>query len=661
MSEVASRIEQLRDEIRKHEYYYYVLDEPRISDAEYDLLMRELGQLERDNPDLLSPDSPTQRVGGQVREGFSAVRHRMPLLSLDNAFSLEDLRDFDRRVNKAAALPAYMAELKIDGVSIALVYENGILTSAATRGDGLVGEDVTVNVRTIKNIPLKLRISLPRLEVRGEVYMPKAEFVRLNQEREERGEKIFANPRNAAAGSLRQLDPNITAHRALAGFIYDIIYVEGQDIESQEEALRFLREAGLPVNQEARLCNGIEGIFDYCRDYEEKRHQLAYEIDGVVVKLNDFAPRGELGQTAKSPRWAIAFKFAAEERETVLRRVELNVGRTGIIAPTAVMDPVFLAGTTVSRASMHNFDLVREKDIRVGDVVLVHKAGDIIPEIIGPVKEKRTGSEQEVLPPEHCPSCGSQAVRSEGEVAYRCENINCPARLKESLIFFASREAMDIDGLGPALIEQLVSQGIVDNIADLYHLDADMLAGLERMGKKSAANLLKAIEDSKHRPLYRLITALGIRHVGAKSARLLTARLRDIDEFARIGAEELTLIPEIGPRMAESIVSFFAEERNREMLDLLKSAGLNTREENAPAVKQVLAGKTIVLTGALKSMSRQEASEQIEARGGKASHSVSKKTDFVVVGEDPGSKYDKALQLGIKILNEEELLQLLNS
>jgi DNA ligase (NAD+) len=525
LSEVASRIEQLRDEIRKHEYYYYVLDEPRISDAEYDLLMRELGQLERDNPDLLSPDSPTQRVGGQVREGFSAVRHRMPLLSLDNAFSLEDLRDFDRRVNKAAALPAYMAELKIDGVSIALVYENGILTSAATRGDGLVGEDVTVNVRTIKNIPLKLRISLPRLEVRGEVYMPKAEFVRLNQEREERGEKIFANPRNAAAGSLRQLDPNITAHRALAGFIYDIIYVEGQDIESQEEALRFLREAGLPVNQEARLCNGIEGIFDYCRDYEEKRHQLAYEIDGVVVKLNDFAPRGELGQTAKSPRWAIAFKFAAEEMETVLRRVELNVGRTGIIAPTAVMDPVFLAGTTVSRASMHNFDLVREKDIRVGDVVLVHKAGDIIPEIIGPVKEKRTGSEQEVLPPEHCPSCGeSGGCAARGRLLIARENINCPARLEGKPEFFASREAIGYRRVGPALIEQLVSQESWNNIRRLTTWMRIMLAGLEReCGKKSAANLLKAIEDSKHRPeCVPAYNRIGDKYMWElKSARLL--------------------------------------------------------------------------------------------------------------------------------------------
>lgn len=659
MDEVRSRIHKLRDEIRKHEYQYYVLDEPLVSDAQYDLLMQELVKLETDYPDLQSPDSPTQRVGGKALEGFATIRHRFPLLSLDNAFSLADLHNFDGRIRKVQEPVSYMAELKIDGVSIALVYEAGVLINAATRGDGLVGEDVTNNVRTIKNIPLKLRTSLPRLEVRGEIYLPKAEFVRINQEREERGEKIFANPRNAAAGSLRQLDPGITARRALAGFIYDIIYLEGQEINDQQEALQFLREVGLPVNQEAKFCDGINEIYDYCQAYEEKRHQLPYEIDGVVIKLNAFQPRRELGQTAKSPRWAIAYKFAAEEKETILRKVELNVGRTGIIAPTAVMDPVYLAGTTVSRASMHNFDLVCEKDIRLGDVVLLHKAGDIIPEIIRPVAEKRTGHEQAILPPEHCPSCQSLAVRSTGEVAYRCENINCPARLKESLIFFASRDAMDIDGMGPAIIDQLVEQGVVDNIADLYRLDEEQLAQLERMGKKSAANLISAIENSKHRPLYRLITALGIRHVGAKSARLLTTKITSIDDFVNVSAEELTLIPEIGPKMAESIVSFFAEHRNLEMLELLKSSGLNTREEIQQADEQTLAGKSFVLTGTLKTMSRQEASEKIEARGGKTSSSVSKKTDYVVVGEDPGSKYDKAVQLGVKILVEEEFIDLL--
>lgn len=658
MSDVKARLDELREVIRTHEYQYYVLDDPLITDLEFDRLMRELIQLEEMYPELVTPDSPSQRVGGEARTGLNTVVHRSPLLSLDNAFSWADLQAFDRRIGKSADT-TYMAELKIDGVSIALIYDNGMLVSAATRGDGLLGEDVTLNVRTIKTIPLQLRSSIPRLEVRGEIYMPKNEFVRLNQEREEKGEKVFANPRNAAAGSLRQLNPRVTASRALSAFIYDITYVEGQELNNQAEAFTFLQEQGIPVNQLGRLCHGINEVYAFCQQIEEERHSLPYEIDGVVIKLNDFAPRPDLGATSKSPRWAIAYKFLAEEKETRLWGCELNVGRTGIIAPTALMEPVFLAGTTVSRASLHNFDLIKEKDIRVGDIVLVHKAGDIIPEVIRPVAEKRTGGEEIINPPSHCPSCGSKAVRPEGEVAYRCENVNCPARLIESLVFFASRDAMDIDGMGPALVEQLVAQGLVDNIADLYDLDQTTITGLERMGSKSAANVIKAIENSKSRPLHRLITALGIRHIGLKTARILTGVITDMEQFKSITAGELTGIAEIGPKMAESLVNFFSEPHNQSMLKRLEIAGLNMKETETANKNGRLGGLTFVLTGTMDSMSRSEAGEKIMELGGKTSSSVSKNTDFVVVGAEPGSKYDKARQLGVRILNESEFLEMI--
>ncbi len=659
MFDIETQIENLREEIRKHEYQYYVLDDPLVSDAEYDALMRELIRLEKAYPQLVSLDSPTQRVGGKALEALQPVRHRSPLLSLDNAFSLADLNDFDRRIKKAVDPSGYMAELKIDGLTIALIYEDGILTRAATRGDGTIGEDVTLNVRTIKSIPLKLKQPLPRLEVRGEVYLPKNEFVRLNQEREERGEKVFANPRNAAAGSLRQQDPGVTAGRTLAAFIYDITYIEGVAIETQQETLAFLLSQGFPVNQEAAYCEKIEEVYEYCQRFEERRHTLPYEIDGVVVKLNAFGPRQILGQTAKSPRWAIAYKFMAEEKETRLLDIEINVGRTGIIAPTAIMEPVSLAGTTVSRASLHNFDLIKEKDIRLGDLVLLHKAGDIIPEIIRPLTEKRSGSEQIITPPESCPVCASQAVRFDGEVALRCENINCPARLKESLIFFASRPAMDIEGMGPALVEQLVEKGLVKEIADIYSLNEAELAKIERMGSKSVQNLINAIEASKKRPLHRLLTALGIRHIGAKTARILTRELNCLDDFNQVTEEKLLNIPEVGPKMADSLLSFFAESRNRAGLERLKLAGLNMREEKDDTGELPLAGKTFVLSGAMKAMGRQEASEKIEALGGKTSGSVSKKTSYLLLGDEPGSKYDKAVQLGVTIMQEDEFLALL--
>jgi len=657
--DIKSQIDELREEIRQHEYQYYVLDDPLVTDAEYDALLRELIRLEEQHPELIGPDSPTQRVGGKALEVLPPVRHRTPLLSLDNAFSWSDLQDFDRRVRKVEDTSGYMAELKIDGLTIALIYENGLLVKAATRGDGSIGEDVTLNVRTIKSIPLKLHQPLPHLEVRGEVYLPKNEFVRLNQEREERGERVFANPRNAAAGSLRQQDPGVTAGRALAAFIYDITYIEGVRLDTQQEALAFLRNQGFPVNAEAAYYDRITDVYGYCQRIEEQRHTLPYEIDGVVVKLNAFAARQVLGQTAKSPRWAIAYKFLAEEKETRLLEIEINVGRTGIIAPTAIMEPVSLAGTTVSRASLHNFDLIRDKDIRIGDLVLLHKAGDIIPEIIRPLTEKRSGDEQVIIPPGNCPACGSQAVKTDGEVALRCENINCPARLKESLIFFASRSAMDIEGMGPALVEQLVEKELVSEIADIYSLTAERIADIERMGSKSAQNIVQAIEASKQRPLYRLLTALGIRHIGAKTARLLTREIKQMDDFYQMTEEQLLRIPEVGPKMADSLVSFFAESRNREGLERLKQAGLNMVENNPADSQQPLAGKTFVLSGALTSMGRQEASERIEALGGKVSSSVSKKTTYLLLGDEPGSKYDKAMQLGVTIMPEEEFLALL--
>ena len=457
------------------------------------------------------------------------------------------------------------------------------------------------------------------------------------------------------------MDPGITANRALAAYIYDIIYVEGIELNTQAEALVFLKEQGFPVNPEASYCADIDAVYDYCQRFEDQRHSLSYEIDGVVVKLNSFAPRQQLGQTAKSPRWAIAYKFLAEEKETRLLAVEINVGRTGIIAPTAIMEPVSLAGTTVSRASLHNFDLVREKDIRIGDLVLLHKAGDIIPEIIKPLADKRSGDEQEIKVPEFCATCGSKAVRFEDEVAFRCENINCPARLKESLVFFASRTAMDIEGLGPALVEQLVDRGLVLDIADLYELDTEKISSVERMGAKSAQNIINAIEASKQRPLNRLLTALGIRHIGAKTARLLTHEIKSLDDFKQLSEEQLLKIPEIGPKMAASLLSFFAESRNQATIERLQQAGLNTVEADSPTSNQPLAGKTFVLTGTLKTMGRQEAGEKIEALGGKTSGTVSKRTNYLLLGEDPGSKYDKALQLGVTILEETEFLELLKN
>ncbi|MDR1616465.1 MAG: NAD-dependent DNA ligase LigA [Syntrophomonadaceae bacterium] len=654
---------ELIDLIRRYDYHYYVLDQPLVDDSVYDAKMRELLRLEEEYPQFINAYSPTQRIGGEPSDNFPQVIHRQPLLSLDNAFSQEDLQDFDHRVAKAVSPYDYICELKIDGLSIALIYENGLLINAATRGNGQVGEDVTLNVRTVKSIPLRLLKPIPRLEVRGEIYMPKKEFLRLNRIKEEQGGKVFANPRNAAAGSLRQLQPSVTAQRKLSAFFYEILYIEdaGINITSQEETLNFLKQAGLPVNSHYVKAANIEQVYDFAREFENKRAALPYDIDGTVVKLNRVEGRAALGSTLKTPRWAIAYKFPAAQTMTKLLDIEINVGRTGIIAPTALLEPVSLAGSTVSRASLHNFDLIKEKNLLIGDTVMIHKAGDIIPEVLRPLPELRTGTEKAITPPAACPACGSQALRWEGEVAYRCDNINCPARLKESLIFFASRPAMNIEGLGPSLAEQLVEAGLVNKIEDLYRLTEEQLAGLERMGNKSAVNLINAIMNSRRQPLSRLLTALGIRHVGSKIARVLAEHYNDIHLFFNLKSEQLLEIAEIGPKIAESVVFFFNAPRNAETINNLLAAGVNGKEKASLRASGPLTGKSFVLSGTLENYTREQISVIIQNLGGQISSSVNPKTDYLISGDRPGKKYQQAVKLGVSILDEPELENLIVS
>ncbi len=656
---IHERLSELEEQIREYDYHYYILDQPLVSDNKYDALFAELKRIESEHPELIAPNSPTQRVGGGALEKFPALQHSKPLLSLDNAFSFHDLLEFNRRLNKITADLEYVCELKIDGLSIAVTYENGILKQAATRGNGIMGEDVTQNVRTIKSIPLKLRRPIPFLEVRGEIFMPKQEFLYLNQLQAEGGGKLFANPRNAAAGSLRQLNPVITANRKLAAYFYDVILIQGYELNSQIELLEFLKDIGLPVQKSYVKSNSIEEVYEYVQANETDRHELPFEIDGIVVKLNSLHERSKIGVTAKSPRWAIAYKFKAEEKETKLLGVELNVGRTGIIAPTALLQPVPIAGTTVSRASLHNFDLIRDRDIKIGDTVLIHKAGDIIPEVIEALVVMRTGEEEEIKPPLECPACGSAAVRLEGEVAYRCDNINCPARIKESLVFFASRPAMNIEGLGPSMIEQLLKNDLVHRVEDLYALDAQQLSKLDNMGIKSANNLLNAIEASKSKPLACLILGLGINLVGAKTARLLAENFLDINAFFEISEDDLLRIPEIGPKIAASIVNYFQEPRNIESIRNLINSGVNYTAE-CNRLTGILEGKIFVLSGGLEKYSRLEVEEMISNLGGKISSSVSTKTDYLILGDKPGQKLKKAQELGITIIGETELEVILN-
>ncbi|MBY0030367.1 NAD-dependent DNA ligase LigA [Priestia aryabhattai] len=660
-----SRVQELRDVLNQYGYEYYVLDQPSVPDAEYDKLMNELIEIEESFPELKTADSPTQRIGGQVLDAFEKVQHQTSMLSLGNAFNEEDLRDFDRRVRQAVEDEfSYVCELKIDGLAVSLRYEDGYLVLGATRGDGTTGENITENLKTIRSIPLRIKEPLS-MEVRGEAFMPRKSFEALNESKMERDEVPFANPRNAAAGSLRQLDPKIAAKRNLDIFVYAMTDTGELEIDSHSESLNLLDDLGFKTNKERQTCETIDDVIAYIESWQTKRPELSYDIDGIVVKVDSFDQQAELGTTAKSPRWAIAYKFPAEEVVTKLVNIELTVGRTGVITPTAILEPVQVAGTTVQRASLHNEDLIREKDIRVGDYVVVKKAGDIIPEVVNVIEEKRTGEEQEFTMPTHCPECESELVRLEGEVALRCINPSCPAQIREGLIHFVSRNAMNIDGLGEKVISQLFREQLIKDVADIYTLTKQQLIELERMGEKSADNLIAAIEASKENSLERLLFGLGIRHVGAKAAKTLAQHFETIDKLTKATYDELVAINEIGAKMADAIVAYFTQEEVQELIHELKEYGVNLTYKGPKLVSvenvdSVFAGKTVVLTGKLEQLSRNEAKAQIEALGGKVTGSVSKKTDLVVAGEEAGSKLTKANELEIEVWDEARLLTELN-
>ena len=665
--EVKKRIEKLREEIRYHDYKYYVENNPEISDYEYDLLVRELKSLEERYPSLKSPDSPTQRVGGAPVEEFPVVEHEIPMLSLDNTYSSEEVKEFEERLYRY--LPGekfeYVAELKIDGVSISLIYEDGYLIRGSTRGDGRRGDDITGNLRTIKTIPLKLLKKVRgRIEVRGEVYMTRSGFREVNREREEKGEPLFANPRNAAAGSLKLLDPRLTARRPLNNFIYSLTMVTSFSMPSTHwECLKILRDWGFRVSSNIKLCKDIKEVIDYWNFWVKRREELDYDVDGVVIKVNSLSQQSRLGATSKSPRWATAYKFPATEATTRIRNIIVQVGRTGALTPVAILEPTLLSGTVVKRATLHNEDEIRRKDIRIGDTVIIEKGGDIIPQVVKVVESKRTGKEKKFSMPKKCPVCGANVMRLEGEAVARCIGSACPAQLKERIAHYAQRTAMDIEGLGNKLIEQLVDKKIVKDITDLYRLDLSLLSSLERMGKKSSQNLLSQIEESKKRPLSRLIFALGIRYVGRRGARILSEHFSSIEELSKASSEELEAIPEIGPRTARSIVLFFQEERNRKLLKKLKEYGVKMGEERGKkkVEKTLLSEKKFVFTGALKHYTREQAKELVESLGGRVVSSVSKRVDYVVAGKDPGSKYEKAKKLGVKILSEERFENLIKN
>lgn len=659
-------MDKLVDRLNQYAYEYYVLDRPTISDSEYDQYYQQLKKFESKHPNWLRSDSPTQRVGDLLADGFEKVEHQSRLYSLDNAFNMADLREFDRRVRGDIAGPvSYHCELKIDGLAVALSYRNGQLVQAATRGDGRIGEDVTNNVRTIQSVPLSLRKNLD-LDVRGEIYMPKDSFMALNQAKEEAGEQVFANPRNAAAGSLRNLDPKVTARRRLDIFLYTLVDSAQYGVSSQFEALEYLEEVGLRVNHERRVVQTIEEVEAFIEEISDRRHDLSYDIDGIVIKVNELAMQGEMGYTAKAPRWAIAYKFPAEQAETKILAIDWTVGRTGVVTPTAIMEPVKLAGSVVSRATLHNVDLMREKDIRLGDYVLIHKAGDIIPEVLRVDQTARSADSQPYTFITHCPSCGSELVHLEEEVALRCINPNCPAQARERVIHFASRPAMEIDTLGEKRVHQLFDAGLLNHLTDLYHLEVDELSQLERMGQKSAQKLLDAIDHSKNNSLERLIFGLGIRHVGANTARLLAEHFKNMSALMTASKEEILSIDGIGEVIAESLLTFFDNEDSKQLIADLSSIGMNmtylsgdTTEESRE-LTAALEGKTIVLTGKLVHYTRPELKKILEEAGAKVTGSVSGNTDLVIAGENAGSKLAKAQQLGISIWSEEELMSEIN-
>lgn len=659
--QVALEIADLRAELEEHNYRYYVLDEPSIEDSQFDQLLRRLIDLERAYPMLITPESPTQRVGGMVAGGFERVTHLTPLRSLGNAFSREELVAFHTKVQNglgAEEQVEYIVELKMDGLAINLTYENGRLISGVTRGNGSQGENVTSNIRTIKSIPLQLRadgVTIPPvLEVRGEVYMPRAEFDRLNNNRQEKGESLMANPRNAAAGSLRQLDPKVTAERALDVFLYGIGMYTGIELTTHGQMLEYLKKLGFRINSQYEIFTKIEDVIDYCLGFVEKRHDLPYDIDGMVIKVNDLASQQVLGYTAKDPRWAIAYKFPAEKAVTVVEDIFVGLGRTGVLTPTAILTPVPVAGSIISRATLHNQDFIDEKDIRIGDTVIIHKAGEVIPEVVSVVMEKRTGHEKVFVMPVNCPECAGAVVRMEGQAAHKCTNPHCPALFREGLVHFVGRDAMNIDGLGPAVLLSLLEAELVKSVADLYTLTMEQVLTLPRMGKKSAQNLLAAVEASKQAGLARVLFGLGIRHVGVKAATIVARHFGDMAGVQQATVEQLLELDEIGTKIGESIVAYFASAENLQLIADLAAAGVKLTEEQ-PLVdegKQIFAGKTFVLTGTLENMSRNQAADIIESRGGKVAGSVSKKTSYVLAGAEAGSKLDKAQQLGIPVLDE---------
>jgi len=663
---IKKEIEQLREKLRHHEYRYYVLDDPEISDAAYDKLMERLKALEAAHPELVTADSPTVRVGGTPREGFQTVRHARAMLSLDNAFSYDALRDFDRRVREGSGKEKieYIAEHKFDGLSISLQYAGGKLVRGVTRGDGTTGEDVTPNVKTIRSIPLQVdapvlkKAKLPSdFEVRGEVLMTRKAFEELNRQQELSGGKIFVNARNSAAGAVRVLDPSITAARRLDFFAY-YLFVDGKvPFAKHSESLGALKQLRFRASDDWKLCSGIDAVIAYCEDWDVKREKLPYEIDGVVIKVNSTAIQNELGYTAKAPRWAIAYKYPARQETTIVNDIRVNVGRTGALTPVAFLEPVQVGGVTVSRSTLHNMDEVERLGLQIGDTVLIERAGEVIPHVLKVVKEGK--NRKPFRMPKHCPECGSTIHKSEDEVAYRCVNAACPAKRKESLLHYASRHAMNIDGLGDKIVDQLVDKGLVKDVADLYSLKEDQVAALDRMAEKSAQNLLEEIEGSKKNSLARLIYALGIRFVGERTGQLLAEHFSSLEELAAADEEQLVAVNEVGPKVAAAIAEFFSEPANRQLIKKLHKVGVHPTAEKREVKSQKLAGKSFVFTGGLANRSREEAGELVQQHGGKVSGSVSKKTDYVVVGTDPGSKHDKAKELGVPILTESEFEKLL--
>ncbi len=664
LEEARQRILELVEEINTHDYNYYVLDSPVLSDREYDLLKRELEKLEKKFPQLVTPDSPTQRVGGKPLETFKTVNHGAPMLSLDNAFSVNELRNFVRKIkNIDGNSPLeYVVEPKMDGLAVSLLYESGVLVRGATRGDGYVGEDITHNIRTIKSVPLKLREKV-YLEVRGEVYFPHKAFQELNQRRAEEGLPLFANPRNAAAGSMRQLDPTAAASRPLDIFFYGLGSYEGFPFRTHMDMLKYLKGLGLKVNPHTALYSDFDQVMEVCQEWAVKRYELPYEIDGMVIKINDLELQARAGYTARSPRWAVAFKFPAEQVETTVEDIQVSVGRTGALTPIALLTPVKVSGSVVKRASLHNEDILRGKEVKIGDRVIIHKAGEVIPELVKVLTEKRTGKERAFVMPQSCPACGQPVAHLPEEVAIRCMNASCPVQMYERIVHFASRGAMDIEGLGPAAARLLWENRLVEDVADLYYLKKEDLLTLERMGEKSAQNLLDSIEVSKKNPLNKLLYGLGPRFLGEKGSKIIAQHFGSLDRIMSASEEEITAVPEIGPKIAASIVEFFQNPSNRSVVEKLRSAGVNFHRsgEQGEGKEQIFEGRTFVLTGKLEAFSRPEAQSRIENLGGRVTSSVSGNTDYVVAGENPGSKLDQARSLGINVITEAQFQELLEN